>query len=120
MRDFRKYEVWQIAHILVLDIYKQTINFPKSEHYGIVSQLNRAEVSIPTNISEGCGRQSDAEFHRFLQIALGSAHEVEYLLQLSFELNFISNDIYLQLNENVNLLKKRLYTLAIKVNPIKK
>ncbi len=53
MRDFRKYEVWQIAHILVLDIYKQTINFPKSEHYGIVSQLNRAEVSIPTNISEG-------------------------------------------------------------------
>lgn len=116
MRDFRKYEVWQLSHSLVLEIYSQTVSFPKSEQYGITSQLNRASVSIPTNISEGCGRSSDAEFHRFVQISLGSAHEVEYLLQLSFDLKFIDSTIYKSLDAKVNLVKQKLYHLAQKLN----
>jgi len=116
MRDFRKYEVWQISHSLVLEIYSQTINFPKTEQYGIVSQLNRASVSIPTNISEGCGRNSDAEFHRFVQISLGLAHEVEYLLQLSFDLKFIDSENYQSLDAKINLIKQKLYHLAQKLN----
>ena len=116
MRDFRKYEVWQLSHSLVLEVYSQTINFPKVEQYGITSQLNRAVVSIPTNISEGCGRNSDAEFHRFIQISLGSAHEVEYLLQLSLDLKFIDLEKYKLLDAQVNLVKQKLYHLAQKLN----
>jgi four helix bundle protein len=116
MRDFRKYEVWQLSHSLVLEVYSQTMNFPKSEQYGITSQLNRATVSVPTNISEGCGRNSDADFHRFIQISLGSAHEVEYLLQLAFDLKFIDLSNYEALNTKVNLVKQKLYHLAQKLN----
>ena len=116
MRDFRKYEVWQLSHALVLEVYSQTISFPKTEQYGITSQLNRAAVSIPTNVSEGCGRNSDAEFHRFIQISLGSAHEVEYLLELSFDLKFIDLANYKLLDAQVNLVKQKLYHLAKKLN----
>jgi four helix bundle protein len=90
MRDFRKYDVWKIAHELVLEVYTISKKFPNTEVYGITSQLRRSSVSVPTNISEGCGRSTDKEFARFLHIALGSAHEVEYLLQLSHDLSFIS------------------------------
>ena len=87
MRDFKKYDIWKLSHQLTLDVYLVSKSFPKEEIYGIVSQIRRASTSIPTNISEGCGRDSDAEFNRFLTIALGSAFEVEYLLILSKDLN---------------------------------
>ncbi len=73
MRDFRKYNIWQISHKFTLEIYVLTNNFPSHETYILTSQLRRASASIPTNISEGCGRDSDAEFRRFLTIAVGSA-----------------------------------------------
>ncbi|MEA5401384.1 four helix bundle protein [Arcicella sp. DC2W] len=115
MRDFRKYDVWQLAHNLVLEIYDLTKDFPKSELYGLTNQLRRASISIPTNISEGCGRSSDADFNRFLQIALGSAHEVEYLIQLSTDLNFVTVEKHSELAVKVNLIKKKLYHLSQKL-----
>jgi four helix bundle protein len=115
MRDFRKYDVWQLSHSFVLEIYSLTKAFPNSEIYGITSQLRRASTSIPTNISEGCGRSSDADFNRFIQIALGSAHEVEYLVQLSMDLSFIQYEPYMVLAEKINLIKKKLYSLSQKL-----
>ena len=86
MKDFRNLVVWQKSHKLTLDVYEATRKFPKEELYGLVSQLRRACSSIPCNIAEGCGRRGNGEFHRFLQIATGSASEVEYQLLLAHEL----------------------------------
>jgi four helix bundle protein len=116
MRDFRKYDVWKIAHEFVLEVYTISKKFPNTEIYGITSQLRRSSVSVPTNISEGCGRSTDKEFARFLHIALGSAHEVEYLLQLSYDLSFISEIEYQSLNEKINLVKRKLFHLETKVS----
>ncbi|MEX0274157.1 MAG: four helix bundle protein, partial [Flavobacteriaceae bacterium] len=66
MRDFRKYRVWELGHNLTLDIYKRTNDFPKEEIYGLISQMRRASYSIPSNIAEGCGRESQPDFKRFL------------------------------------------------------
>ena len=111
MRDFRKYEVWKLSHELVLEIYTVTKNFPQHEMYGITNQIRRAAASVPTNISEGCGRSSDAEFSRFIHIALGSANEVEYLIQLAYDLNYLEEKFYQNLSEKVNLIKMKLYHL---------
>jgi four helix bundle protein len=111
LRDFRKYEVWQLSHPFVLNIYKITQHYPKHELFGITSQMRRAAASIPTNISEGCGRGSDDDFARFLTMALGSAHEIEYLLQLSFDLNYLLESIYKELDERINLIKMKLFHL---------
>ncbi|MGD1043823.1 MAG: four helix bundle protein [Bacteroidota bacterium] len=89
MKDFRQLKVWEKAHTLTLLIYKLTKTFPKEEMNGLTNQLRRAASSIPTNIAGGCGR-SGPEFQHFLQIAMGSACEVEYLLFLSQELGNIA------------------------------
>jgi four helix bundle protein len=78
MRDFRQIKVWEKAHQLTLQVYKMTAHFPREELYGLMSQLRRACVSIPANIAEGFGRGGNVELARFLQIAMGSAYEVEY------------------------------------------
>ncbi len=115
MRDYKKYTVWNEGHRLVLEIYKITNSFPKDELFGLSSQIRRAMVSVPTNIAEGCGRETDKDFKRFLVIAHGSATEVEYLLFLSNELNFITNKEYLELNERIIILRKQLHKLIIKI-----
>lgn len=94
MKDFRQLAVWEKAHQLALNVYRTTANFPAQERYGLTSQLNRAVLSIPTNIAEGCGRGTDADFARFLQIALGSASEVEYLLLFARDLQLIDQNAY--------------------------
>ena len=104
MRDFRKYEVWQLSHSLVLDIYSISKNFPKEEQFNITSQLRRACASIPTNISEGCGRNSDKEFNQFLNIALGSASETEYFNYPFAGLEFIKSG-----NCNRTIAKSKLH-----------
>ena len=70
MRDFKKYDIWQLSHNLTLEVYKITSSFPKEELFGLTSQIRRAVASVPTNISEGCGRNSDSEFNNFLNMAL--------------------------------------------------
>ncbi len=93
MRDYKKYEVWQNAHELTLFMYKEIIPlFPKSEQYELASQLKRACYSIPLNIVEGCGRNSDIDFARFLDMALGSIHEVEYCSLLAKDLSYLQSN----------------------------
>ena len=77
MEDFKKLTVWSKAHALTLSVYQQTRAFPKDELYGLTSQIRRSAASIGANIAEGCGRRSDPEMRRFVQIARGSASELE-------------------------------------------
>ena len=93
MQDFRDLKVWQKLHQLTLQIYQHTRNFPKEELYGITSQIRRAS-SIPTNIAEGCVREGGRDFARFLQIAMGSATEVVYLILLCKDIQLLSPQIY--------------------------
>jgi four helix bundle protein len=86
LRDFRELKVWGKANQLTLSVYKATQIFPKEELYGLTSQMRRSCASIPANIAEGCGRTGEAELARFLQIAMGSASELEYYLLLAYDL----------------------------------
>jgi four helix bundle protein len=94
MRNFRELKVWQKAHQLALTIYSATVHFPEHERFGLISQLRRASVSIPANIAEGLGMGTDAGMIRFLQIALGSAGELEYLLLLAKDLEYLKDSDY--------------------------
>jgi four helix bundle protein len=116
MKDFRKLKVWEKAHRMVLSVYSVTRNFPREELYGITSQMRRASVSIPTNIAEGCGRGTDGDFSRFLQIAMGSANELEYLLLLSRDLKFLGINDCVELNSQIVEIKKMLTSLIRSVN----
>ena len=108
MKDYRKIKVWDKSHILVKDLYYATSKYPKEELFGITSQLRRAGSSIPTNIAEGCGRGSDADFRRFLQIAFGSANEVEYLIFLSYELSYLQRNQFIELDNKIKEVKRML------------
>ena len=108
MRDFKTLQVWQKAHQLTLNIYRATEAFPDTERYGLTSQTRRAAASIAANIAEGCGRNSDADFARFLQIAFGSASELEYHLLLGHDLNMLDTEIYRQLEQDVVEVKRML------------
>jgi len=93
-KGFRKLIVWQRAHQLTLMIYKLTEDFPKSEIYGLTSQVRRAAVSVAANIAEGYGYGRKGQTGRFLEIAKGSLSEVEYYLILSLDLKYINSDDY--------------------------
>ena len=111
MKDFRQLKVWEKSHQLALAIYKVTAKFPKEELYGLTSQVRRASMSIPTNIAEGCGRNTDADFARFLQMAMGSTSETEYQLLLSLDLGFLNKEQYDKLNLDVTEVKHMLASL---------
>jgi len=115
MRDFKTLKVWQKAHEIVLSVYKITRTFPREELYGLASQLRRASSSIAANIAEGCGRDGDREFARFLGIALGSASETEYHLLLAHDLEYIDIDIHQALNNQVITVKRMLTRLIQKL-----
>ena len=91
MRDHRKLEIFQLADDLVIRVYEATKNFPKDELYGLVSQARRSAVSVAANIVEGCGRRTETEFNRYLDIAFGSLREVGYLIHLSTRLGYLSD-----------------------------
>ena len=111
MKDFRQLKVWEKSHLLALAIYKATKDFPKEELYALTSQMRRASMSIPTNIAEGCGRNTDADFARFLQMAMGSASETEYELILARDLEFLSKDKHEKLHNDVEEVKRMLASL---------
>lgn len=115
MRDFKKYDVWNISHKFVLKIYDLTERIPVKEKYQLISQLQRAAYSIPSNFSEGCGRGSDKDFNRFIQICLGSAHELEYFILLAKDLKYIPEEKYVELTDGINEIKRKLYKLSIKL-----
>ncbi len=108
MRDFRKILVWQKAIILVKKVYVATGAFPDAEKYGLISQMRRAAVSIPSNISEGASRNSNIEFKRFLEIAIGSAFELETQLIITKELEIISEENFNTLLPEIQEIQKML------------
>ena len=106
MQDFRKLLVWEKGHALTLAIYKATARFPKGEMYGLTSQIRRASTSIPANIAEGCGRGGKAELARFLQVAMGSASEVEYHLLLARDLGYLQAASHSELDDKAKEVKR--------------
>ena len=116
MRDYKKFLVWEKSHQLTLDVYKTTSSFPKDELFGLVSQVKRSSSSIPTNIAEGCGRNSEKDFCRFLYIAFGSANELEYQIILSIDLKFIDTENGQKLLFQVEEVKKMLTGLISRLN----
>ncbi|MFZ3213414.1 MAG: four helix bundle protein [Terriglobales bacterium] len=117
MKDFKDLRVWQKSHALTLAIYRMTQRFPKEEMYGLTSQIRRAAVSIAANIAEGCGRRSDREFRRFLQIARGSASELEYHLLLARDLRFQSAQEYTSVQAAVAEVQRMLTALVKSLTP---
>lgn len=115
MQNFREIVAWEKSHYLTLDIYKATLAFPKVEIYGLTSQIRRASASVPANIAEGCGRSSKAEFAHFLQIAMGSACEVEYHLLLAHDLEYLGDADYRRLAAGIVEVKKMLASFTQKI-----
>ncbi|MFH1267036.1 MAG: four helix bundle protein [Planctomycetota bacterium] len=115
MRDFRKLKVWEKAHRLTLAVYGVTASFPNEEKYGLTSQTRRSSASIPTNIAEGCGRSGGNELARFLEIASGSASELEYQLLLARDLHFLDRDAYRRLSGDVREVKQMLTSFIQKL-----
>jgi four helix bundle protein len=108
MRNFRELKVWEKAHQLTLAVYRASVTFPKSELYGITSQIRRASASVPANIAEGCGRIGSAELARFLHIAMGSASELEYHLILAHDLELLPTTEYDRLLNETTEVKRML------------
>ena len=108
MRDFRKYDVWNSAIEITTLVYKLTKSFPNEEKYGLANQIQRAAVSIASNIAEGASRSSEADFSRFLEISLGSAFEVETQILIAFNLKYITKENYDLLVNKLNTLQKQL------------
>jgi four helix bundle protein len=115
MKDFRTLHVWKKAHELTLHVYKTTNMFPKEELFGLTSQMRRSSSSIPTNIAEGCGRGSDADFQRFLQIAFGSLSELDYQLILAGDLGYVGPQGQAELAADLLEIPRMLGTLIRKV-----
>lgn len=100
--------MWEKSHRLALAVYQATDKLPREETYGLTSQLQRCSVSIPANIAEGCGRSTNADFARFLQISMGSASELEYHLILTHDLKLIDTSEYEQLSRETTEVKRML------------
>ena len=115
MKDFRDLKVWQCAHQITLTVYRCTRNFPREETYGIVGQLRRCSASVAANIAEGCGRSGNAEFGRFLTMAMGSASELEYFLLLARDLEYLAAEKYTLVAQEVLTMRRMLNRLISKV-----
>ena len=115
MKDFRNLKVWERAHELTLELYRMTGRFPREELFGLTSQIRRCSASIGANIAEGCGKRGNAEFQRFLQIASGSASELDYHLLLAHDLNLITREHYQRVAGDLLHLRKKLTSLLQKV-----
>ena len=114
MRDFRQLNVWEESHKLTLAVYRITKEFPKEEVSALTNQLRRASASIPSNIAEGCGRETQKDYAHFLQIAIGSAFEVDYQILLAKDLKYIDGKSFLELNDKVDKIKRQLALLIKK------
>jgi four helix bundle protein len=111
MKDFRHLQVWEKSHQLTLAVYRATVSFPAEERYGLTSQLRRGATSVASNIAEGCGRATDPDFARCLDIAAGSASEVEYQLLLAHDLEILHSQPHQDLSARVIEVKRMLSAL---------
>ncbi|MFZ0137850.1 MAG: four helix bundle protein [Candidatus Sulfotelmatobacter sp.] len=115
MQNFRNLEVWERAHVLTLDVYQASKSFPREEMYGLTSQMRRASASIGANIAEGSCRRGDIDFARFLQMAAGSASELEYHLLLARDLKLLGTLDYQRLYGQAVEVKRMLTCLMHKL-----
>ncbi|MFK7952161.1 MAG: four helix bundle protein [Ekhidna sp.] len=120
MRNFRELEIWSLGKRLTTEIYQLTSDLPKSEIYGLTSQMRRAAVSIPSNIAEGCSRNSNKEFIRFLEIAIGSSFELETQLIISEELEFLSQNEVQGLLRSLSILQPKINSFIQSVKKFQK
>lgn len=116
MHNFKQLAAWKKAMSITVDVYKATMRFPKEEMYGLTSQVRRASVSICANIAEGCGRGTDKDFRRFLEIANASAFEVECLIIISQNLEFMDNDKAEDLTIRITEVQKMIFGLIRNIN----
>jgi len=115
MQNYKDLKVWEKAHQFTLEVYEVTKTFPKEEVYSLTNQLRRAASSIPANIAEGCGKSTQAEFARYLNVSLGSANEAEYFLILSKDLKYLNEMLFNKLFTLINEIKAMLISLIGKV-----
>ena len=118
MQSFRSLRVWEKAHKLTLDIYTSSKTFPREEMYGLTGQMRRSSGSIGMNIAVGCCRKGSTEMARFLQIAMGSASELEYQLLLAHDLDYLRNPEYERLATQAVEVKRMLSSLMQKVKAV--
>src|SRR5277367_1600417 len=116
MKDFRDLIVWEKSHRLTLEIYGLTAKFPRFELYGLTSQIRRCSASVGANIAEGCGKRGNNEFQRYLQIASGSASELDYHLLLAHDLGFLEDADYRCMAGKLTEVRKMLTSLLQKVD----
>ena len=114
-RNFREYKVWQDAVTFATLVYEVTSKLPWFEKKGLCDQLQRAVVSISSNIAEGAGRPTDADFTHFLDLSLGSANEVETQLLISKNLKYITEEQYILLMQNLTGIQKQLTGLIYSI-----
>lgn len=115
MRNFKEYEIWKLGMEIVKEVYLVTEFLPDTEKYGLKSQMQRAAVSIPSNIAEGCSRNSELEFKRFLEIAMGSSFELETQLLLSEQLGFVKSDVLGNCINMISRFQKQTNSLINKI-----
>jgi four helix bundle protein len=115
MRNYKDLVVWEKAHLLTLVVYKTTKTFPNEERFGLTSQMRRASTSIAANLAEGCGRRSDGEMGRFIQIAMGSGAELSYHFLLARDLGLIEAKVYEGLDSDLAVVMRMMSSLSHKV-----
>jgi len=115
MRNYRDLVVWEKAHRLTLAVYKNTRAFPNDERFGLTSQMRRASASIAANLAEGCGRRSDGEMGRFIQIAMGSGAELSYHLLLARDLGLLDSKVYQGLDCDLGAIMRMMSSLSNKI-----
>jgi len=116
MKDFHDLQVWERSHRPILAIYAATVKFPREELYGLTSQIRRCAASTGANIAEGCGKMGNNEFQRFLQIAAGSASELDYELLLAKDLGYLTQPDYSKIADELSQIREMLSSLLRKVN----
>ncbi len=115
MRNYRDLHAWEKAHRLTLAIYKASQAFPKEERFGLTSQIRRCSASVAANLAEGCGRRSDGEMARFVQIAMGSGAELSYHLLLAKDLGLLAREDYVHLDRNLSEIMRMLSAFSSKL-----
>ena len=116
MHNYNNLQIWKEAMDLVEDIYKLTASFPSDEKFGLVSQMNRAAISIPSNIAEGSGRNSDKDFAHFISIAIGSLYELHTQILLCERLGFIDCSQSQELQQKLDNLQRKTVSFKAKLN----
>lgn len=115
MHNFRKLDIWQDSVELADMVYTLTDAFPRPEVYGLASQMQRAAVSVPSNIAEGSGKDSDRDFARFLVIALGSLYELETQVEIAYRRAYLTTENYYSLRTHIESLQKRVYNFRVHI-----